>query len=109
MNRQQRRKLERQRTVVGGHVLAGQGTTHKAVPHAQLPAKQPGRHRWIGMAAYVLDDERAALGFAEGNRVVLRPADLWEFGVSCIDCEQPYPLVEDRPCPAPAYVAGGGG
>lgn len=103
MNRQQRRKAERRRTVVTGrYALTGQGTTHRAVPAAKLLPKLAGRHRWIGMAAYVLDDDRAALGYEDGNQVVLRPADLWEFGVSCVDCEQPYPMVKDRPCPAPA-------
>lgn len=110
MNRAQRRRAERAkgRSAVDdretGYRATGVGRVHQAAPMADLPPQVRGRHRWVAAAGYTLTDSAAALAY-EGTQVVLRPRDLYVFGVSCIDCERPYSAAVVDLCPG--YPVGG--
>lgn len=82
-----------------GGSVTGLGTTHRARVAAKLVAKEPGRHRWIAVVAYVLDDEHAAA--APARAWTARAADVLDFGVACYDCEGPYESVNGKPCGSP--------
>jgi hypothetical protein len=64
---------------------------------AELPPKEPGRHRWIATSAYSLTPSQAAAAHA-GSRVVLGPDLLMAFGVGCWDCELEYHAARIDPC-----------
>lgn len=111
MNRAERRRRERthrkdrQPVVIAGDgiVAAELGQRFEARPHATLPDKVPGRHRWIATAAYVLTDSAVE---AAGNPDVLKFLDhenLMSLAIGCWDCEQPLGVIErDSRCPAEA-------
>jgi len=104
LNRQQRRQLarDRGRSVVDpetGAVATSAGTAFR-VPRrlAELPPKQPGRHRWILSSGYVVTPEEAHLAH-EGVSAVLMGADrLLSYGIGCWDCEELYDTAVSRPC-----------
>lgn len=114
VNRQQRRKSARHQAkqpviIAGDGIVAAEltGHTFEAKPHAELPPKQPGRHRFIATAAYVLalDDARGAW---DPDRLKFMDSEnLLYLAIGCWDCEQvlgpPGTGVQaGSPCPAPA-------
>lgn len=66
----------------------------------QLPAKVPGEHRWTAVAAYVLTSAQVQAGMTPDHPdpVLLDHESRLDIGISCWDCEMPYPLVHDQPC-----------
>ncbi len=71
-----------------------------ANPGAELPAKEPGVHRWIMVASYTLSAQEAA-DAAIGVPVVMDLAHLFTTPeVGCLDCEGRYAETWTGPCPA---------
>lgn len=70
----------------------------------KLVRKVPGKHRWTAVAAYALTEEQAMAGMTENHPdpVLLDHELRMEVGISCWDCEMPYPMVHDQPCAAAA-------
>lgn len=119
MNRAERRRADRaharQAVIVrppghdgtAGFVGTGTGHVQRAEPTADLPPKEPGRHRWMVVAAWIVDETVAAEAMDRTKRHVMDNSTLLEIGVACYDCEQP--LGDGRPgtittsstCPAP--------
>lgn len=118
MNRAERRRSARAHTRgaiivrppgdgVDGFVATGTGHVERARPSAELPPKQPGRHRWVVTAAWIADDQAATEAFDPAKRVMMDNQTLLHIGVVCWDCEQP--AGDGRPgtitvgshCPAP--------
>lgn len=65
----------------------------------QLPAKIPGRHRWIVTCAWYLTDNEAADAFKPDEQVHLDHENRLMMMVGCWDCEQPHGDAAAR-CPA---------
>lgn len=88
--RQARDNRKNTRTVVVGDgiVATGLGHHYRAAGGAQLPPKQPGRHRWVAFSSHVLTDEAAATAHNPGARNLLGPENLMYLGVGCWDCEK---------------------
>lgn len=88
-----------QRRRVASGVVQGLGHTARARPAAELPDKEPGRHRWIATTAHVLTDGQARDAYREGQRIVLGVSNLLDLSVGCWDCEQPWQECHGQPCP----------
>lgn len=112
-NRATRRRGEREARrraptlVVGDSVLASYlaGTRRNIAvddvrQFAELPAKEPGKHRWIATASFVMDIPDRLIGDANTNKF-MDEKNLMYIGVGCWDCEQVYAACVDEPCPAP--------
>ena len=63
-----------------------------------LPEKVEGKHRWVVMAGYSLDDQSVALAF-EGEEMHLDHENRFALTVGCYDCEQTYNAAKGEPCP----------
>lgn len=112
-SRQQRRARERREAKAAGRqpvIIAGAGIvaaelpghTYEARPHAQLPAKVPGKHRWIATGAWVMSEE-AVTGARDPDLLkFLDSENLMNLSLGCWDCERPLGAIEPgSPCPAP--------
>ncbi len=103
MNRQQRRKAERSRRYVDPETMvAASGTGHHfRTPEgvADIPAKVPGRHRWILSTAYTVTDQEAHEAHEGVSKVLMGPERLIGFGVGCWDCCRAYRQCVAEPCP----------
>lgn len=105
-SRAQRRREERARTPV---LIAGAGivaTTlagsprFEARPHAELPPKVTGQHRWIATAAYVVTIDEVRTMFDPERLKFLDHENLFELAIGCWDCEQVLGAIEvDSHCP----------
>lgn len=103
-NRAQRRREQRKPPLV----LVGDGIVatplldqFEARPHAQLPPKRRGEHRWMATAAYVvtLDDVRG--GHDPDRLKILDHENLYHLAIGCWDCEQPLGVIAvDSRCPS---------
>lgn len=108
--RQQRaaakRRGQRQPVVIAGDgIVAAElpGHTYEAIPHADLPAKVAGEHRWIATAAWVLNDDQVEGMDDEDRLKFMDHENLMALSVGCWDCEQPLGAIERGSwCPAPA-------
>lgn len=104
MSRAERRRQERENQkrakrgqvkipviIAGDGIVAAElsGHTFEARPHAQLPQKVTGKHRWIASAAYVLTDLQAEHAHDEDFPKYLDHESLYYIGIGCWDCEQP--------------------
>lgn len=102
MNRAERRRQHRatrkQPVIMAGDgiVAASLGEHFEARDAAHLPAKQPGEHRWIAIASYVLDLPGTVIG--SDLPKVLGPHNMMYLGVGCYDCERPWAAVPGQ-CP----------
>lgn len=93
----------------GGGRFVGVGTGHveRANPAGELPAKQPGRHRWMVTAAWIADDAMAMEAYDPTKRHMLDNATMFDIGVVCWDCETPLgdgragTITVGSHCPAP--------
>jgi len=93
-----RRRPPRQPVVIAGAgIVAAELPGHKyeARPHAELPPKQPGRHRWIAAGAWVLSDEMVEKAGDKDTMKYLDHENLMGLSIGCWDCEQP--LGQARP------------
>jgi hypothetical protein len=112
-NRSARRRQERDArrhstVVVGDSVIASYlagARQHIAVDDvrqfAKLPPKQPGKHRWVASASFVMDIPDRLLADVDTKKF-LDDKNLMYIGVGCWDCEQVYTECVDQPCPAEA-------
>jgi hypothetical protein len=97
VKRRERRRAGHATVRDGRYQAKGLGTVARAQPVAQLPVKEPGRHRWVATGAYTLTPSQAAAADA-GSQVTLDPTMLVAFGVGCIDCEREYHGSRTDPC-----------
>lgn len=91
--RAERRRMARAdlRTVyVGDSVAAAPiaGATFEATGRRELEDKQPGVHRWIVTAAWVVTDVEA-LQRSDDGPFIMDNENLHYLGVGCYDCEAP--------------------
>lgn len=87
-----------------GIVAAELGHRFEAKASAQLPPKDPGRHRWIATAAYVLTDLQVAGVTDPDLPKILDNENLWTLAIGCVDCEEPLGVIRlESRCPAPEY------
>lgn len=73
--------------------------------YREMPSKVAGQHRWIAIVThYVTDDAAAAMYDPERSRTVyLDHESIVDTGVACVDCEEPWTSVGDKPCRAVEY------
>jgi len=77
---------------------------YEAKPHAQLPKKIPGQHRWVATAAWVISEPTVVAAFDPGELKFLDRENLMSLMMGCWDCERELGT-EIKPgsrCPAPA-------
>lgn len=113
MNRRERRQAERDNRrrqsitvpmdgrLIRADVLTPQGV-EEVTNYRKIPAKRPGVHRWICVVSHYMSDEQADAFThrSESSPVLLDSTNLMAADVGCVDCEQPYREVQDKPCPA---------
>lgn len=96
MGRAARRKAERRRTPP--ILIAGDGVMARSVEQVfdaataarnELPPKQPGRHRWIATAAYILRDIDVTHAHDKSTEKYLDHENLFSLAIGCWDCERP--------------------
>jgi hypothetical protein len=100
-------KAQRRQPVIiaGEGIVAAEipGHRYEAKAHAELPAKQPGVHRWICTAAWVLADADVAGAFDPDRLKLMDHENLMALTLRCWDCEQPLGAIEvGSRCPAEA-------
>lgn len=109
MGRAARRKHERRASppilIAGDGVVArslGQAFPADMAGRNELPPKQPGRHRWICTAAYILRDLDVAAAHDPDVDKYLDHENLFHIAIGCWDCEQPLGAIShDSRCTAP--------
>jgi len=102
MNRAERRRQERQAArrrdtvlIAGeGIVAASLGMKYEATGHAQLPAKVPGKHRWVATGAWVLRDLDVERAHDPDTMKYLDNENLMNLSIGCWDCEKPLGAIE---------------
>lgn len=104
MGRASRHKRERRQPVIiagDGIVARSLGQAYEAKPHAKLPAKRPGEHRWVAMGTWVVTN---VTGMLDPDQMkLLDHENLMGLGLGCWDCEQPLGQIEPGSlCPAGA-------
>lgn len=103
--RRETKTAKRQPVIIAGDgIIAASlpGETYEARPHAQLPAKVPGKHRWIATGAWVLTDEMVAGANDPDLMKHLDHENLMSLALGCWDCERPLGAIAyDSTCPAP--------
>jgi hypothetical protein len=109
VNRAERRRRERAHgkepvLIAGdGVVAAGLGHKYEARPHAELPEKRPGEHRWIATGAWVLSNEAVEKASDPDTLKFLDNENLMNLSIGCWDCEQPLgAIARGSRCPAGA-------
>lgn len=94
MNRAERRRHDRAQRkqpviVLGGNMVAASlGEQFEAKPGTELPTKEPGEHRWIAIASFVVPTP--GMLARDDVRKVLGPHNMLDINVGCFDCEQPW-------------------
>ena len=96
MDRAERRRRERASrkapgvTVGDNIVVAGLGHQYEPKPLATMPEKIPGKHRWVAMGSWVLNDEQVAKEFSGEFDApsILDQENLYFVSIGCWDCEQ---------------------
>jgi hypothetical protein len=95
MNRAERRRRDRERAktpvlIAGDGIIAGAlGHKYEARPHAQLPDKVTGNHRWVATGAWVLSPEAVAGVDDPETLKFLDNENLMNLSIGCWDCERP--------------------
>lgn len=112
MNRHERRRQERA-TRKAPVLIAGDGIVARALgqsfearPSADLPPKEPGRHRWIATGAWVLRDIDVERAQDADTDKFLDNENLMNLSIGCWDCEQPLGAIAfGSTCPAPGWTS----
>jgi hypothetical protein len=79
------------------------GHQYEAKPHADLPAKVPGEHRWIAAGSWVLSSADVEHADDADRLKFLDHENLLYLAIGCWDCEQPLGAIEyGSRCPAGA-------
>ena len=110
MNRAERRRRERAEAkqpviIAGDGIVATElpGHRYEARPHAELPPKVDGEHRWIATGAWVLSADLAAKANDPGTLKFLDHENLMHLSIGCWDCVEPLGAIEvGSRCPAEA-------
>lgn len=107
MNRHERRRQARaeKKTPVliagEGIVAASLGHRYEATGHRELPAKEPGRHRWVATGAWVLSDLAVEKAHDPDTMKFLDNENLMNLSIGCWDCERPLGVIDIKSrCPA---------
>ena len=107
MNNARRRREARARSkpqvvIAGAGIIAAElDHRYEARPHAELPTKQPGKHRWIATGAWVLNELAVTHAQDPDTRKFLDNENLMDLSIGCWDCEQPLGVITvDSVCPA---------
>jgi hypothetical protein len=107
VNRAERRRRERagRKTPVliagDGIVAASLGHRYEARPHAELPPKVAGKHRWVATGAWVLSDNAVEGAHDPDLMKFLDNENLMSLSLGCWDCERPLGVITvDSFCPA---------
>jgi hypothetical protein len=105
MNRAERRRRERAKNsilVVGdGIIAAGLGQKYEATGRAPLPKKVPGKHRWVAVASWVLDDLTVEKANDPNTLKFMDNENLMSLSIGCWDCEEPLGKINPLTfCPA---------
>lgn len=110
MNRAERRRRQRSggKTPVliagEGIVASTLGQSFEARPSAQLPDKEPGRHRWVATGAWVLRDLDVERAYDADTMKYLDNENLMNLSIGCWDCEQPLGVIDIKStCTAEAF------
>lgn len=108
MNRAERRRQQRSHkktpVLIAGEGIAAAAIGHQyeATGHRELPAKVPGKHRWIASGS-LLSDLAVEKAHDPDTLKFLDNENLMYLGIGCWDCEQPLGLIQPGSlCPAPA-------
>lgn len=91
--------------MVGDGILGAElpGHQYEARGGAKLPDKQPGAHRWIATASWVITEPTAAAAHDVDTIKVMDHENLMYLGIGCWDCEAPLGVIEvGSVCPAEA-------
>ena len=76
--------------IAGENIVAATlGVQYEGRPHAELADKQPGKHRFVAVGAWVLNDLDVAHAFDADRMKLLDNENLMELGITCWDCERP--------------------
>lgn len=109
MNRADRRRAARAHAkqpvlIAGEGILAMPiAQQYEARRFAKLPDKTEGKHRWMAVGSWVLNDDQARDAHDPDVKKFLDHENLFDIGIGCWDCEQT--ILEaghDSRCPAPA-------
>lgn len=90
--------------IAGDGIVAAElpGHQYEAKPHAQLPTKVPGQHRWVAMGSWVLSDNAVSKAMDADTMKYLDSENLMHLSIGCWDCEQPLGQIQHGShCPAP--------
>ena len=104
--RQQKAEQRRRPTVIVGPNIVARPEGIEAVDWskmAELPRKEPGKHRWIATAGYVLSDAQARTAYDENAQKTLSQRNMFVLAIGCYDCEEPLAkeTLWNSHCPAP--------
>jgi hypothetical protein len=102
--RRAEREAKRPKIIVGEGIIAKPvpDATYEAKPFAELPEKQPGEHRWVASATYVINMSQVWAARDPDIPKFLDAENLFFLGVGCWDCEQPLGVIQpDSRCPSP--------
>lgn len=102
--RQQRAHAKEPVLIAGdGIVAAALGHRYEARPHAELPHKRPGEHRWIAAGSWVLSSKAVEKAHDPDTLKFLDNENLMHLSIGCWDCEQPIGVIKvGSRCPAEA-------
>lgn len=117
MNRAERRRREREKVKKGpaaqvtdfGFGAIGEmvntGEYEQAISAiAQLPDKEPGKHRWVLLCSYTVTEAAVRSEMSDGGPTYFDHENRFGTSLGCIDCEEQYPLIDpDTVCPASGY------
>jgi hypothetical protein len=110
--RRQRRAAERadaktrrrQPVIIAGDNIVARalpGEVYEAKPHAELPAKVPGQHRWICAASWVVPVGVVENAYDPDVIKLMDHENLMSLSLGCWDCEQPLgAITPGSTCPA---------
>lgn len=78
------------RIIVGENVVAVPVGFEPVVgPMATLPAKVPGKHRWVASVAYVMSERAVSNARDPDVTKLLDHENLLNIAIGCWDCEHP--------------------
>lgn len=81
--------------IVGDGILAAElGSKFEARPHAELPPKVEGVHRWIAAASYVVTVDAVRAADDPDTMKFLDHENLLGLSLGCWDCEQPLGAID---------------
>ena len=74
--------------IAGDGIVAAElpGHTYEARPHAELPTKVPGQHRWIATGAWVMSDNAVSGAMDPDLLKFLDSENLMQLSIGCWDC-----------------------